>query len=136
MITPESEECFEKGIRSFNQGDFFEAHEFWETSWKAAGGTTRLFFQGIIQAAVALLHARRGNYAGATSVYLKSRQTLTRIPAIWMGVDVEQFRSDLARYFAPIHNLFDRQHKRYEPGSAQQLADAQRPPPMLSRSRP
>jgi uncharacterized protein len=127
-MTPEVEEGFEKGIRSFNQGNFFEAHELWEENWKAAEGEARLFFQGIIQAAVALLHAQRGNYTGAISVYFKSRQNLAQIPPIWMGIDLEQFRSDLTRYFAAIQTAFDSERNHCEPGSSQQEAYAQRPP--------
>lgn len=132
-MTPEIDDSFARGIRSFNQGNFFEAHELWEESWKAADGTTRLFFQGIIQAAVALLHAERGNYAGAISVYLKSRQNLAQISAIWMGIDVAQFRSDLARYFAALQTVFDGQYKHCEAGSSHPAACAQRPPTITRR---
>ena len=34
-MTPEIER-FELGIQSFNQGNFFEAHELWEEDWKVA----------------------------------------------------------------------------------------------------
>lgn len=117
----EMNERFEQGIRLFNLGKFFEAHELWEDNWKAAEGPARLFFQGIIQAAVALLHAQRGNYAGAVSVYLKSRGNLAQIPAIWMAIDLDQFRSDLTRYFEAIQGNLDGQRERPKPSRSNQI---------------
>lgn len=133
-MTVEAYNRFAEGIRCFNEGKFFEAHELWEENWKAAKGTARLFFQGIIQAAVALLHAQRGNYAGAISVYFKSRRNLLQIPAIWMHVDLEQFRTDLTRYFVAIETAFDCQVEQRSAGSAAQVA-YNRPPPTI-RCRP
>ena len=58
-----------------------------------------MFYQGMIQAAVALAHVQRGNKAGAISVYLKSSSKLTQFPALWMGIELGQFSSELTRYF-------------------------------------
>jgi uncharacterized protein len=93
---------FAEGIRLFNQGNFFEAHEVWEQEWKVSEGEEKVFYQAIIQAAVALLHIQRGNYVGGISVYLKSRAKLAPLPEVWMGIELGQFRSDLRRYFAPF----------------------------------
>ena len=40
--------CFVRGVRLFNQGNFFEAHELWEDKWKKAEGEEKIFYQGII----------------------------------------------------------------------------------------
>jgi len=95
---------FREGVRLFNQRTFFEAHEIWEEDWKAAEGDKRLFYQGMIQAAAALVHIQRGNYAGAISLYHKSHPKLAHLPAVWMGIDLERFRSDLTRYFTELPN--------------------------------
>jgi predicted metal-dependent hydrolase len=94
--------CLAEGIRLFNQGNFFQAHEAWEQAWKRAEGEEKTFYQGLIQAAVALCHVQRGNYAGAVSVYLKSWPRLARFPPVWMGIELGRFRSELRRYFAPL----------------------------------
>src|SRR5262245_54282863 len=44
------------GIQLFNHRDFFEAHEVWEDLWQECAGPERRFYQGLIQAAVGLLH--------------------------------------------------------------------------------
>ena len=48
--------------------NFFEAHDVWQRVWKNAEGEEKTFYQGLIQAAAALLHVQRGNSVGAISV--------------------------------------------------------------------
>lgn len=107
MIQPKIEERFTEGIRLFNQGNFFEAHELWEHEWKTAKGIERISYQGIIQAAAALLHVQRGNCAGALALYLKSWPKLTQLPEVWMGIELGQFRLELRRYFAALQASSD-----------------------------
>ncbi len=73
-------EFFEEGIDLFNNGKFFECHEAWEEVWKRSEGDAKLFYQGIIQAAVAILHAQRGNLTGAASMYAKASAKLDHLP--------------------------------------------------------
>src|SRR6516162_9631074 len=107
--------CFAVGVRLFNQGNFFEAHELWEHKWKKAEGEDKTFYQGLIQAAVALCHVQRGNYAGAISVYLKSWPKLARFPAVWMGIELEQFRRELRRYFDARRTSSNACHGNFQP---------------------
>lgn len=48
------------GVRLFDAGDYWEAHERFETVMEAAPGETGLFFKALIQAGSALLKAGRG----------------------------------------------------------------------------
>ena len=58
------------GIHLFNDHEFFEAHETWEDIWHMAYGLKHDFYQGMIQAAVALEHYRRRS--AAWSVFSKA----------------------------------------------------------------
>src|SRR6266849_11099605 len=40
-----------EGLRCFNSGAFFEAHEHWESVWLAAQEPEKTFLQGLIQVA-------------------------------------------------------------------------------------
>ena len=102
MICSDTGVCFAEGVRLFNIGNFFEAHELWESEWKKAVGLEKTFYQGLIQAAAALLHVKRNNRAGAASLYLKSWPKLSQFPDEWMGIELGQLRADLTRYFAWI----------------------------------
>jgi len=94
--------AFREGFALFNQGRFFDCHEAWEIAWKQAEGTERLFVQGLIQAAVALLHVERGNLRGARSVYAKACAKLDPLPPELMGLALEEFRVALADYFTDV----------------------------------
>ena len=117
-----------EGIRLFNQGNFFEAHEVWEQEWKIAEGAEKVFYQAIIQAAAALLHIQRGNYAGAVSVYLKSRAKLASLPDVWMGIELAQFRSELRQYFAPFRDESRARGEKCQPAVPNQIAGIARLP--------
>ena len=67
-----------QGIAYFNACEFFEAHEVWEDLWKSYSGELRLFYKGLIQAAVALHHFGNGNIRGARKVYGSSRGYLAQ----------------------------------------------------------
>jgi predicted metal-dependent hydrolase len=89
-----------QGVAYFNACEFFEAHEVWEDLWKSYTGDLRLFYKGLIQAAVALHHFGNGNIRGARKVYRSSRGYLDAYRPVCVGLDLEDFggRSD---YFQP-----------------------------------
>lgn len=91
-----------KGIAFFNACEFFEAHEVWEELWKDYSGELRLFYKGLIQAAVALHHFGNGNIRGARKVYLSSSGYIEEYGPTCEGIDVEQFLSQLAECFAEV----------------------------------
>jgi predicted metal-dependent hydrolase len=93
-------EFFEEGITLFNAGKFFECHEAWEEVWKRSAGEEKLFYQGIIQAAVAILHAQRGNLTGAASLYAKASAKLDHLPSQHMGIELGELRDALQDFFA------------------------------------
>lgn len=89
---------YEHGIDLFNEGRFFECHEAWEEIWKRSDGEAKLFYQGLIQAAVAILHVQRGNLEGAQSLYEKARAKLDPIPDEHMGIALGEMRVALAEF--------------------------------------
>ena len=98
-MTPQPHaDFYEQGIDLFNQGRFFECHEAWEEIWKRSDGELKLFYQGLIQAAVAILHVQRGNLEGARSLYQKASANLDSIPHEHMGLAVGELRVELSRF--------------------------------------
>jgi predicted metal-dependent hydrolase len=95
-----AKKLFEEGIRLFNAGRYFECHEVWEQVWKRANGAEKVFYQGLIQAAVAILHAERGNFRGAASIYSKACARLERLPETHMGIALADVRDGLKQFFA------------------------------------
>jgi predicted metal-dependent hydrolase len=93
MRSSDAHELWVEGIELFNAGRFFDCHEVWEEVWKRANDAERLFNQAIIQAAVAMLHAERGNRRGARSTWHKARAKLDSLPAEHMGIALGELRS-------------------------------------------
>jgi len=53
------------GLRAYEQGDFFEAHELLEPAWMGTDDLAeRALFQGLIKLAAAFVHGVRGNPRG------------------------------------------------------------------------
>ena len=95
-------EQYLEGLRLFNAEDFFESHEVLEELWSETQDDRRKFYQGLIQAAVALLHFGNGNLGGAKKVYLSSRKYLEAYPSNFEGLDLTSFLGDLQKCFQEL----------------------------------
>jgi predicted metal-dependent hydrolase len=90
------------GIEFFNRCDFFEAHEVWEELWQEDFGPARKFYQGLIQAAVALHHFGNGNIRGAKKVYFGSCGYLEPYRPTYLGLDLDAFLAQFKVCFAEV----------------------------------
>ena len=84
-----------QGVEYFNDCEFFEAHEVWEELWTEYQGTSRKFYQGLIQLAVCLHHFGNGNARGAIKLYHSSRKYLQEYAPHHEGVDLEKLFADM-----------------------------------------
>lgn len=66
------------GIRHFNAGEYFEAHEAWEDHWGHGGVAERELMLGLIKAAVALHHLAHRNEAG---FHWQAKEAIPRLRA-------------------------------------------------------
>jgi predicted metal-dependent hydrolase len=90
------------GIVHFNRGDYFEAHEVWEDLWHDTAGPDRRFYQGLIQAAVAVYHAGNGNARGARRLFHSGRRYMAAYPTRHLGLDVPAFWAALEAALAEL----------------------------------
>jgi hypothetical protein len=93
---------FLHGVSLFNAGEFFAAHEVWEDLWREASGQEKQFYQGLIQCAVALEHARRGNVRGALRLAERYPRRFAGVQPVFMGLNVGDF---LARMETAMQRL-------------------------------
>jgi hypothetical protein len=104
-MTDSADECdalYRKGIEYFNDCEFFEAHEVWEELWTEYRGPARRFYQGLIQAAVALHHFGNGNIRGARKVYNSSVVYLNDYRPRYLGLDLDAFLQQYEACFADV----------------------------------
>lgn len=93
------------GIEHFNAGRFFEAHESWEEIWTRSEGETKLFYQTLIQAAVAIHHFERENYRGARGVYRNVIEKLPALPSVFLSLDLADFSRQFESFFRDLIEL-------------------------------
>ena len=79
-----------EGIRLFNAGHYWHAHEQWEECWLQSAEPDATFYKGIIQAAAALVHWQKGNPRGLELNWNKSRPKLASLPPYYMGIDIAE----------------------------------------------
>jgi len=88
----------------FNAGAYWEAHEALETVWRsiigAGDAAAAGVWQGLIQAAAALLHQRRGNRHGMTTVGTAALDKLAGPQRADVELETVRFRAQLARALA------------------------------------
>ncbi|MEW6086408.1 MAG: DUF309 domain-containing protein [Chloroflexota bacterium] len=94
-----------EGLRLFNAGKYFEAHEALEVAWLEEKGQVRDLYRGILQVGVAYLHITRGNYDGAVKVYDRSLKWLEGWPHVCRGIRVEELRSDASAAIEEVRRL-------------------------------
>jgi predicted metal-dependent hydrolase len=104
-MTPAERQAILRRARDlFNAGEYWLAHEALETVWRSiiSGGdeAAARVWQGLIQAAAALLHQQRGNRHGVVVVGRSALEKLAGQQRPDVEVETVRFREQLARVIA------------------------------------
>ena len=84
-----------EGLRLYDAGEFFAAHEAWESVWLLAREPEKTFLQGLIQVTAAFHHLQRDNRLGTTRLLRAALGRLERFPAYFGGISVDLLRNDI-----------------------------------------
>jgi predicted metal-dependent hydrolase len=85
-----------EGLRLYNTGEYFTAHEAWEEIWLAAPEPERTFLQALIQVTAAFEHLKRNdNQLGASRLLGYALRRLEPYAADFGRIDVERLRADI-----------------------------------------
>jgi predicted metal-dependent hydrolase len=90
-----SEGALAEGLRLYEAGEFFTAHEAWETVWLGSPEPEKTFLQGLIQVTAALHHLQRNNPLGAMLLMQAALRRLDRYPAGFGGISVTLLCHDI-----------------------------------------
>jgi uncharacterized protein len=94
-----------EGIRLFDAGEWYEAHEAIEHEWHAERGPVRVFYQGILQIGVGLHHARGGNHRGAVLLLGDGIEKVSRFLPACRGIDTARLVAEASRCLAEVERL-------------------------------
>jgi uncharacterized protein len=84
-----------EGLRLYDAGEFFAAHEAWESVWLRAQEPDKTFLQGLIQVTAAFHHLQRHNRLGTALLLQAALHRLERYPARFGGVSVTLLCDDI-----------------------------------------
>ena len=105
-LTKEQAADFQRGIEFFNERKYWQAHEMWEQVWRQREEDSRIFLQGIIQAAAAYYRVmERPSYVGALNNFEKAFTKLQPFPDRFLGVNVEGLRRAIVQSFEEVKRL-------------------------------
>lgn len=82
---------FWQGVEQFNSGQFYACHDTLEALWIEANEPERIFYQGILQIAVALYHLGNDNFRGAVILLGEGSNRLRRYSSNYAGLDIADF---------------------------------------------
>ncbi len=85
-----------EGVKLFNVGEYWEAHEALEPPWMVSEGPDKHFYAGVILLAAALHKAHEmGNARGGRRNYAKALAHLALLPDVYGGVEVRRLEADV-----------------------------------------
>lgn len=94
-----------EGVRLFNAGKHWHAHEAWEGLWLSLEGDEKRFVQGLIMAAAMLVQYRKGVARGVRNHWANVQARLpSHGPQKW-GIDVADLLAQLEAFAATADTL-------------------------------
>lgn len=91
------DERLDLGIREFNEGRYFEAHDFLEDLWLGYREPDRDLLQALIHAAVGFYHFEAGNLKGSRSQLSKACSKMSSyLPEYW-GIQLAPLYASISR---------------------------------------
>ena len=91
-----------EGLRLYQTGKFFAAHEAWESLWLGAQEPEKMFLQGLIQVAAAFHHLQRKNPLGTARLLQAALGRLERYPARFGAISVALICSDIRAWLEAL----------------------------------
>jgi predicted metal-dependent hydrolase len=100
---------YQHGLQLARDGRYFDAHEAFETAWRACADSERDFFQGLVHVVVSAYQHGRGRPVATERQRLKALRRLAAYEPTHRGLDVAALRAALDRVETdPRQYLVDR----------------------------
>ncbi len=96
MTVTETQLAWGEGVRLFNAGEYWEAHEALEPPWMASEGLQKRLYAGVILLAAALHKAHKmNNSRGGRRNYAKALAHLAMLPDIYEGLEIRRLEAEV-----------------------------------------
>jgi len=104
---PTTPDLLTQAVGEFNQGQYWHCHETLEAIWLPERYPLRLFYHGLIKAAVGLLHLERRNRHGALVKLGDAAYALAPFSPQFLGIDTASLREDVKQRLEHIGSGLD-----------------------------
>ena len=101
---------YQRGLALGRAGEYFEAHEAFETAWRRCDQAERDFFQGLVHVVVSSYQRGRGRPAAAESQRHKALRRLAPFTPRHRGLDVAGLLAALERAEADLREHLVERH--------------------------
>ena len=91
-----------EGLQRYQTGQFFAAHEAWESVWLESPEPEKMFLQGLIQVTAAFHHLRRNNPRGTALLLQAALGRLERYPPRFGGISVTLLCNDIRKWLQAL----------------------------------
>jgi predicted metal-dependent hydrolase len=91
-----------EGLKHYQTGEFFAAHESWEILWLVAQEPEKMFLQALIQVTAAFHHLQRDNALGAARLFERALVRLERYPPTFGSISVALLREDILAWLQAL----------------------------------
>jgi predicted metal-dependent hydrolase len=91
-----------EGLQRYDAGEFFAAHESWESLWLVAEEPDKTFLQGLIQVTAAFHHLQRDNRLGTERLLQGALGRLEGYPASFGSISVVSVCEDIREWLKAL----------------------------------
>jgi predicted metal-dependent hydrolase len=91
-----------EGLACYKSGEFFLAHEHWESVWLKLKEPEKSFLQALIQLTAAFHHLDSDNIAGAASLLRRALERLEPCPSVFGGIAVKPLSAEISEWLRAI----------------------------------
>jgi uncharacterized protein len=102
-----------EGLRCYRGGQFFLAHEHWESVWLQSREPEKAFLQSLIQTAAAFHHLQKQNDIGAASLLRNALRKLDPLPSSFGGIAIAPLRDEIRAWLQALDGHRDLPHLAY-----------------------
>ena len=85
-----------EAVRTYNAGQYLEAHELFELIWMTKGGAERIFYQGLVHVAMGFHYLVAGDVHRASAKLRRAAELLEDFAGDFLGFNVEALRGSVA----------------------------------------
>lgn len=98
FIRPEAE----NGLRLFNQGDYYEAHEHFEAAWRQTHDPSREFYRALIHVSGGFYRLTQDRPDAAKKFFTHALRWLREFPSPFLGIDTAELKVRLHQLMEAI----------------------------------